>query len=207
MPGMAPVAPVIPTINRTSHLLRKMTFRARTFVHKWYTRGDRIESQWEAKEAHITDHDDPGSLLKSPLHLLRRALQNYTAHWQATIPEITAPQYAILLTVRDDPGADQSRISTLTSIDVATLTPVLVRLEQRGLITRKVDPHNKRRKLLFLTDEGRGLVARVRKLAVLVDDAALDGLSSPQIDALIQTLRCIATRPRETTTEDGTDNG
>ena len=80
-------------------------------------------------------------------------------------------------------------------------------LEQRGLITRKVDPHNKRRKMLFLTDDGRGLVARIRKSAVLVDDAALHGLSSPQIDALIQTLRCIATRPRETTTEDGTDNG
>jgi MarR family transcriptional regulator, temperature-dependent positive regulator of motility len=109
-----------------------------------------------------------------------------------------------LLTVRDDPGADQSRISALTSIDVATLTPVLVRLEQRGLITRKVDPNNKRRKMLFLTDDGRGLVDRISQLALLVDDTALHGLSRPQIDTLIQTLRSIAARPLRTATDDGT---
>lgn len=144
-------------------------------------------------EAHITA-DDPGSLLESPLHLLRRALQSYTAQWQATISELTPPQYAVLLTVRDEPGVDQSRLSELTRIDVATLTPVLVRLEQRGLIARNIDPGNKRRKMLTLTGEGRDLIARTDPRARSVDAMALQGLSSAQVDSLTQALRSIATR-------------
>lgn len=149
------------------------------------------------KEAEITHPDDPGSLLTSPLHLLRRALQNYTAHWQETIPGVTAPQHAILRAVRDLPGADQSRISSVTSIDVATLTVALTRLEQRGFITRQVDPDNKRRKLLYLTDEGSDLVDRTTELASAVDDVVLAELSPEKVDGLIDALRYIAFRPSQ----------
>ncbi|WP_181138389.1 MarR family winged helix-turn-helix transcriptional regulator [Streptomyces sp. Ru73] len=132
------------------------------------------------------------SLRESPLHLLRRSLQAYTAVWQSTVGDVTPPQYAVLLTVREQPDVDQSRLGRVTGIDLATLAPLVHRLEQRGLLTRRVDPANRRRKLLRLTEEGVRALERTGPLADEVDATALRGLTPEQRTALTDALRSIS---------------
>ncbi|MEV6901763.1 MarR family transcriptional regulator [Amycolatopsis sp. NPDC051372] len=105
-----------------------------------------------------SDHDTEGGerpLDDAPLYLLRQALRTYTARWQETVRELTPPQYVALRVLRSSPDLDQAALAEATRIDTATLTPLLARLEERGYVVRRVDPGNRRRKLLRVT-EGRG---------------------------------------------------
>ncbi|MER5802182.1 MarR family winged helix-turn-helix transcriptional regulator [Streptomyces mirabilis] len=125
------------------------------------------------------------------MHLLRRALQSYTAKWQEAVGDVTPPQYAVLLTIHEHPGIDQSRLGETTGIDRATLAPLVHRLELRGLIAREVDSANRRRKLLTLTDGGVATLDRIRLLGDAVDASVLGGLPHAQRTALLEALRWI----------------
>lgn len=126
------------------------------------------------------------------MHLLRRALQSYSAKWQEAVGDVTPPQFAVLLTVRDRPGIDQSRLGEATSIDLATLAPLVHRLELRGLLVREVDPANRRRKLLTLTAEGIATLDRLLPLGEAVDEAVLGGLPEAKRAALLEALLWIS---------------
>ena len=143
-------------------------------------------------EAAITAQQAPQTLQQSPLHLLRRALQSYTAKWQATVGDVTPPQYAVLLTIREYPGIDQSALGELTGIDLATLAPLVHRLEQRGLLSRETDPTNRRRKQLTLAEDGIRALERIRPLSDEVDQAVLGRMPLPQRAALLDALRWIS---------------
>jgi DNA-binding MarR family transcriptional regulator len=131
--------------------------------------------------------------VESPLHLLRRALQAYTAQWQRLCPQVTPPQYAVLLTLQGRPTITQTHLGELTGIDTATLTPLLRSLEERGFLTRRTDEGNRRRKLLELTGDGADLVARVQGIAQETDDVMLAELSSEQRRSLVAALATLAT--------------
>jgi DNA-binding MarR family transcriptional regulator len=88
-------------------------------------------------------------------HELRRATQAFAAVWQEHVPDLTPPQYAVLFVLAEHGELDQSTLGELASIDRSTLTPLLDRLEYRGLITKTVDPANRRRRLSGLTEAGQ----------------------------------------------------
>ncbi|MGW1024262.1 MarR family winged helix-turn-helix transcriptional regulator [Streptomyces sp. NPDC002577] len=135
-------------------------------------------------------------MLESPLHLLRRALQSYAAQWNSVVGDVTPPQYAVLLTIHERPGIDQSRLGEITGIDFATLAPLVHRLEQRGVLARRVDPANRRRKLLTLTDEGVRSVERIRPLSESVDEHVLGGIPADMRAAFIEALQRIGAKER-----------
>ena len=49
-------------------------------------------------------------------------------------------------------------------LDTGTLTPLLKRLEEQGLVTRTRDPDDQRRVVIELTDAGRALRERAAKV-------------------------------------------
>lgn len=167
------------------------------FVHERFVY-DHTSTLWQnrnhparARERAITENRRH-TLLESPLHLLRRALQSYTAQWNATVGEVTPPQYAVLVTVHERPGIDQTRLGEITGIDFATLAPLVHRLEQRGVLAREVDPANRRRKVLTLTEEGARALDRIRPLAASVDAHVLGDLPTDTRAAFLTTLHRIA---------------
>lgn len=91
----------------------------------------------------------------APLHLLRRTLQRYSRAWQNAVPNLSAPQFAVLLAISRIEGLNQSRLSEITAIDPATLAELLARLEKKGVLRRIGDPRHSRRNLLEITDTGR----------------------------------------------------
>jgi DNA-binding MarR family transcriptional regulator len=131
------------------------------------------------------------------LHLLRRALQSYAARWVATIDDVTPTQYAVLVTVFNHPGLSQSAVGELTAIDLATLVPLAHRLEERGLLTRAVDPANRRRKQLALTEKGVATVERIHPLSEAVDEAVLGAMRPDQRATLLDALRWISEPDRQ----------
>jgi DNA-binding MarR family transcriptional regulator len=90
---------------------------------------------------------------------------------------------------------NQTHLGELTGIDTATLTPLLRSLEKRGLLSRRTDEGNRRRKLLELTEEGVGVVRQVKGLVVQTDNIMLAGLSPEQRRSLVTALATLAALP------------
>lgn len=131
----------------------------------------------------------PGTEMhRKTFHLMRRVLQEHGAHWQTRLPQLTKPQYAALRAIRERPGIEQSAVATVAGIDKATLALVLLRLEQRGLITRAVDPLDRRRRLVRLTDDGDREVRNTFPVAAEVDAFLLDRLTPREGQQLLGLL-------------------
>ena len=78
---------------------------------------------------------------------------------------LTYPQYLVMLALWQTDGPQGvGQLGDLLGLDSGTLTPVLRRLEQRGLVVRRRDEHDERRRLIGLTDAGRDLRALAEKV-------------------------------------------
>ncbi|MEV5322366.1 MarR family transcriptional regulator [Streptomyces sp. NPDC052687] len=77
--------------------------------------------------------------------------------------EITSPQFAVLNTLVAEPGLDQRTVGERVGLDRSTIAEVIGRLVTRGPLGKVRDPHDGRRYLLRLTEEGE---RTQRKLAV-----------------------------------------
>ncbi len=103
--------------------------------------------------------------MHAPGHLIRRAHQLSVAIFMEETAgnDVTPVQYAILNALLDDPGEDQATLAAKVAFDAATSGSVISRLEARGYIRRVADDNDKRRKLLWLTDEGVAEIAAMKK--------------------------------------------
>jgi len=85
---------------------------------------------------------------------------------------------ARLLSTIEDHG--EARISDLAAIDHCsqpTMTTQVRRLEDAGLVSRTVDPHDARAVLIRITDKGRRVLTQARKDRAAVIDPRLEQLA------------------------------
>lgn len=103
---------------------------------------------------------------EAPGHLIRRAQQLAVAVFMEETAAFgaTPVQFAILNALIDDPGEDQVTLSNRVAFDPATLGSVIGRIEAKGWVTRKADPGDKRRKLLWVTPEGEKIALGMKRL-------------------------------------------
>lgn len=73
---------------------------------------------------------------------------------------LTYPQYLIMLMLWERDGLPMKEMGERLILDSGTLTPLLKRLEQAGLIERRRSRVDERRVGLFLTPQGEALRAR-----------------------------------------------
>jgi DNA-binding MarR family transcriptional regulator len=75
---------------------------------------------------------------------------------------LTYPQYLAMLALWGEDGVSVKRLGEQLGLDSATLTPLLKRLEQQGMVERRRDDRDERVVRIHLTAPGRGLRARAR---------------------------------------------
>ena len=98
-------------------------------------------------------------LYQHPGHLLRRAQQiSVSMFYDEMGSELTPVQYAILSRLAEHPGIDQVSLSGLAAVDTSTGATVCARLEEKGLLDRKVIAHNRRQRALTITAAGTRLL-------------------------------------------------
>ena len=98
-------------------------------------------------------------LYEHPGHLLRRAQQiSVSIFYDEMKSELTPVQYAMLRSLAEHPGIDQVSLSGLAAIDTSTGATVCARLEEKGLLERKVIPTNRRQRALSITAAGAALL-------------------------------------------------
>ena len=88
------------------------------------------------------------------LWALDHALQTASKRMEVALG-VTAPQRLVVRIGGRFPGISAGEVSDILHLHPSTLTGVLQRLAQRGLIVRRADPADGRRVLLDLTVRGR----------------------------------------------------
>ncbi|WP_425097656.1 MarR family winged helix-turn-helix transcriptional regulator [Tropicibacter sp. S64] len=99
-------------------------------------------------------------------HLIRRLHQLAHQHFQmeakAAGLDLTPVQYAAMEAVGANPGVDQATVAALIAYDRATIGGVIDRLQQKGLVARKISETDRRARVLTLTDAGAALLTDFR---------------------------------------------
>lgn len=85
-------------------------------------------------------------------------------------------------------GCAQRQIARACIMDASTVTGVLTRMEEAGLITRAHDPRDRRAVSVSLTESGREAANRVLSFGREVDDACLRGHGEDERAMLSQLL-------------------
>ncbi|HEY6445538.1 MAG TPA: MarR family transcriptional regulator [Acidobacteriaceae bacterium] len=73
---------------------------------------------------------------------------------------LTNGQFSLLLSLNRPEPPSMASVANLLAMDRTTLTAALKPLERRGLLKVGRDPSDRRSRLLSLTPQGRGLLAR-----------------------------------------------
>ncbi|MFD4637377.1 MarR family winged helix-turn-helix transcriptional regulator [Lentzea sp. NPDC058436] len=78
--------------------------------------------------------------------------------------DLTYTQYVVMMTLWEQDGVDLRTLAERTLLDPPTLTPVVKRLEAKGLLARRRADDDERRLVLTVTEEGRRLQSEANEV-------------------------------------------
>jgi len=116
-----------------------------------------------------------------------RLLRTY-ADQKARHLGMTRAQWAVLLKLERQEGQKQSDLAEMLDIQPITLTRLVDRLCDNGLIERRADPADRRAKRLYLTPAARPLLARISEQVEVVADEVLAGIDPAAIETVLSQL-------------------
>jgi MarR family transcriptional regulator for hemolysin len=116
-----------------------------------------------------------------------RLLRTY-ADQKARAFGMTRAQWAVLLRLERREGLKQSDLAEALDIQPITLTRLVDRLCNNGLIERRADPHDRRAKLLYLTPAARPLIERISDRIEELCETVLAGIAPAEIDRMLSKL-------------------
>src|SRR2546429_7439699 len=109
--------------------------------------------------------------------------------------QLTPAQFSVLLLLEKNPGRNQTEIASTLGILRPNFVAMLDGLESRDLCTRIRSTNDRRSHILVLTDKGRVVLARAKKLVAAKHEARLNELLGPANRAAL--LAMLATIAKE----------
>jgi DNA-binding MarR family transcriptional regulator len=100
--------------------------------------------------------------------------------------DLTYPQYVVMMSLWQNDGVSITDLGQHTRFDAGTLTPMLKRLQAKGLIESAACKTDERRKMITLTKTGRAL----KKVASKVPEALACSVAMPREQALQLKVLC-----------------
>lgn len=138
----------------------------------------------------------PQLLLDNQLcFLFHRISRELTAAYRPLLADLglTYPQYLVMLALWESDGVGVGELGDRLALDTGTLSPLLRRMEQAGLLRRTRSSADERRVTVHLSEAGRALEARAAGVPEalarhLVDDMAAYAELKAQLGALATRL-------------------
>jgi DNA-binding MarR family transcriptional regulator len=124
---------------------------------------------------------------------LRLALQrHYSLFSDDMLEGLTAPQYASMYKLFEVGACSQNQLGRLVNIDVATINGIVRRLKEKGFLTSRGDPDDKRRHQIELSARGKKILQRALPVAKQISVKTLKPLSNGERETLLRLLKKIA---------------
>lgn len=121
-----------------------------------------------------------GYLLNDSARLFRRA---FNARTRDT--GITALQWRVITYLKRHEGIRQGPLADLIEVEPITLSRMVDRLAEAGLVERRADPSDRRAWRLYLTARAGDMLGAMRPIAERLTEEATEGLSAAEIDQLV----------------------
>ncbi len=104
---------------------------------------------------------------------------------------ISRAQWAVLVRLDRTEGLKQSELAEILDLQPISLTRLLDRLAENGLIERRPDPNDRRANRLYLMPAARPLLKRLADLGADMMDDVLAGLPDKSNERLLQDLNAM----------------
>jgi len=138
------------------------------------------------------------------LNDVARLLRTYADHRAAQFG-ITRAQWVVLVRVQRSEGLNQSELAEILDLQPITLTRLLDKLCDSGLIERRPDPADRRAKRLFLTAAARPLLERLAVLGEETMANTLAGVESEGVEQMVSKLAIVKDNLRRLIQHRGSD--
>src|SRR5580698_6045749 len=125
-----------------------------------------------------------------------RMLRTY-ADYKGAQYGVTRAQWAVLARLDRFEGLKQSELAEMLDLQPISLTRLLDRLSESGLIERRSDPNDRRAKRLFLTPAARPLLERLGELGEEMMGEALKGVSREKVEQIVSQLAIVKENLRQ----------
>jgi DNA-binding MarR family transcriptional regulator len=146
-----------------------MTFQAEEYPGYWLFRAQRslMYALYEALKVCCQEHEKP-----------------YV---------VTPPQFGVLSLLDEQKGMTIGAISQKRGVDAPTITGIVTRLEQSGLVERRHDRKDRRQVYVFLTGEGSDIMRYLPDVARAFRETMMKGFSQEeQLDLIAKLQQIIA---------------
>src|SRR5580692_5480898 len=130
------------------------------------------------------------------LNDVARMLRTYADH-KASQFGITRAQWVVLVRLDRFEGLKQAELAEMLDLQPITLTRLLDRLSECGLIERRSDPNDRRAKRLFLTPAARPLLERLGELGEDMMTTTLNGVSRETVEQIVAQLATVKENLRQ----------
>jgi DNA-binding MarR family transcriptional regulator len=128
-----------------------------------------------------------------PGHLARRfqqiAVAVFLAEVEAAGHDLTPVQYAALAAIGTNHGVDQVTLAGLIAYDRTTITGVVDRLVQKGLVARQESSRDRRARELKITDAGRRTLRSITPAVEAAQRIMLRGLTEKEAKEFMRLLQ------------------
>lgn len=134
--------------------------------------------------------DAPQRLQVLPTWLLSRAALTGDRLVSAELDEegVRKSHYRVLVALDDDGPLSQAELGRRLGIDRSDMAAAVAELEQRELLARTRDEHDRRRNVVVLTKQGEAALARMNEAVDRAQAALLAALTAKEREQLVQLL-------------------
>jgi DNA-binding MarR family transcriptional regulator len=101
---------------------------------------------------------------------------------------LTRSQCQVLAHLSRNDGIQQGLLADILEVEPITLTRILDRLEEAGLVERRAHPKDRRIRLLSLTAAAHPLLAEIFAIGALTRGEAMEGIADDDRDRLFDIL-------------------
>ncbi len=128
-----------------------------------------------------------------PGHLARRfqqiAVAVFLAEVEAAGFDLTPVQYAALAAIAANPAIDQITLAGLIAYDRTTITGVIDRLAQKGLVVRRASARDRRSRELLITENGRRTLDAITPAVEAAQRLMVRGLTRAEAKELVRLMQ------------------
>lgn len=101
---------------------------------------------------------------------------------------ISRAQWAVLIRIERCEGLKQTELADALDLQPISLTRLLDRLADNGLIERRADPNDRRANRLYLKPAAKPLLGRLSELGADMMETVLEGLDAKSVDSMLGEL-------------------
>jgi DNA-binding MarR family transcriptional regulator len=107
--------------------------------------------------------------------------------------EIRPGQYSVLTVIEHNPGLSQTQVCDALGIQKANFVSVLDFLVERGWVSRKPTPNDRRSYALFLTGGGKLLMRKLHRISDQHEQRIIDRVGPENYRRMFASLQALAT--------------